>query len=96
MATWHGKPKKHMMEVYLPENYGYGEWKAVECGWEYGTVSDFFRYYTQIEGQEKKWEYTLPKDEAVALLHALAEWYNNYEGKEELDEMIAEIRKDRR
>lgn len=95
MATWTGKPKVFNMEVCLPNNHGYLEWKPVECGWEYGTVSDYFKCYTQIPGLEKEWCDLLSNEGAEAMLWCLADWYNCYEGKEKLDKMIAEIREGR-
>ena len=93
MATWHGNPKIFRMSVYLPENHGYEDYADVECGWDYQTTSDTFRPYTQILGKEKEWGDVLGNDGAKAMLYCLAEWYNNYEGKEKLDELIEEIRK---
>jgi hypothetical protein len=95
MATWTGKPKKFSMEVFGPENYGYGEWEEVEYNWEYGTVSDYFRINTTMPGKEKEYGDLLSKEGAIATLHCLMEWYNSYEGSNELDEMVKEIRKGR-
>jgi hypothetical protein len=95
MATWTGKPKNFSMEVYLPENHGYGDWVDVECGWKYNTTSDTFMPYTKLPGKEPMWGDILSQEGAVATLYGLAEWYNAYVGHEALDNMIAEIRKGR-
>lgn len=94
MATWYGIPKKRRMEMYLPENHGYGSYEEVECGWEYNTTSDCFRPYTQVEGKEKEWN-IFSQENAEALLYSLMDWYNLYVGAEHLDAMIQEIRRDR-
>jgi hypothetical protein len=95
MATWNGKPKTFRMETYRTGNFGYSDWEDVECGWEYNTTSDYFRHYAKLPGEEKQWGELLSKEGAIATLYGLMEWYNAYEGDEDLDKMIKEIRKDR-
>ena len=95
MATWNGYPKKFSMEVYKPGNHGYLSWEDVEFGWEYFTVSDYFRPWSKQDGEEIVYGDLLSNENAKAMLWCLAEWYNSYEGSEKLDELIQEIRKGR-
>ena len=94
MATWKGKVRVFRQEVYRKEDYGYGSYEDVEWGWNYNTTSDTFRPYTKLKDEEPEWGDILGKDQAEAMLCCLAEWYNNYEGSENLDELIKQIRKE--
>lgn len=95
MATWHGsKPYIVRMEVYHPPDYYHSSYEDCEYSWEYNTTADCFTVYEKQGSYEKKNRYTWGPQDCEGLLYILAEWYNNYNGPEALDELIAKIRQE--
>lgn len=76
------------LERFLPTDFGYGSYQDVEYKWEYQTTADVL---TLIETDEQgSTQQCIDKWEAEAMLKVLANWYAQYEGKENLKNLLKE------
>lgn len=96
MATWEGrKPTKY-------NEYTGADYAKTEMNWSYGTVSDTLTINIK-QGEYSDWAKThkpsefvehMSKDKALAMLEQLADWCNQYEGHEKLEEILKKIREE--
>jgi hypothetical protein len=90
MSTWKGEPHIYRLEVY--DIYGYSDCGNVEYKWEYNTTSDTLVIISTEEKKEPTCEY-FGRDNAIAQMETLLDWFSTYEGMESLEALIEGIRK---